>query len=178
MVTRSVVEPFASLRHVLSPKLAFDRRTSRGMRITRIVFAAVGVLIGFVLYAASVWFLNRCLRVEVIGPLLIRRLLDVVLLALTSVLLLSNVITALTSFFLSDDLDLLVSAPIAPRTFFAARFSEQVVQSSWMVLAFGFPVLLAFWRVCGDWTTLLATVAVLPPLLIIPARSAFLPRSF
>jgi ABC-2 type transport system permease protein len=121
------------------------------------------------IYQAACWFLGLCYEVEVIGPLLCRRLLDVVLLVLLSVLLLSNLVAALGSFFLAPDLELLVSAPIPPRTLFGARFAEQLYQSSWMVLAFGLPVLLAFARVAGAAPSYLAIAAVVPALLVLPA---------
>ncbi len=44
-----------------------------------------------------------------IGPLLAGKLLGLILIGFFSILLLSNVITALSSFFLAKDLDLLVS---------------------------------------------------------------------
>ena len=51
-------------------------------------------------------------RVDDIGDLLAGKMLSVILLAFLSILLLSNVITALSTFFLAKDLDLLVAAPV------------------------------------------------------------------
>lgn len=161
--------PAPSLGQVLWPKLRWRPTPGAGRATMRLAFGLFGLLIAFGIYGVAVWFLRLCYGVEVIGPLLCRRLLDVVLLALLSVLLLSNLITALSSFFLADDLELLVGAPLAPRTLFSARFAEQTAQSSWMVLVFGAPVLLAFARVCGDGRTVLALAAALPPLLMLPA---------
>jgi ABC-2 type transport system permease protein len=158
------------LATVLWPKLRV--RTPLGQRIGRAVLALVGLAIAVGVYAAARWFLQLCYEVEVVGPLLCRRLLDVVLLVLLSVLFLSNVVSALSSFFLSRDLDLLVAAPVPPRVMFAARMTEQVVQSSWMVLAFGLPLLLAFAAVAGTARTYLLTAVVLPPLLWLPAIAA------
>ena len=50
--------------------------------------------------------------VEDIGNLLAGKMLGVILLAFLSILLLSNIITALSTFFLAKDLDLLVAAPV------------------------------------------------------------------
>ena len=47
---------------------------------------------------------------------------------------------ALSTFFLSDDLRLLLTAPVAARRLFYARFTRTVVQSSWMVIVFITPV--------------------------------------
>jgi ABC-2 type transport system permease protein len=163
--------PAPPLIQVLGPKLRWRPAPGAARSVARWAFGLVGVLIALGIYGAAVWFLRLCYDVEVIGPLLCRRLLDVVLLVLLSVLVLSNLITALSSFFLADDLELLVAAPVAPRTLFSARLAEQIVQSSWMVLVFGAPVLLAFARVCGDGRTYLVLAAALPPLLVIPAAA-------
>ena len=156
------------LGSVLWPKLRTGRPT-RGQVVVRGLFALIGLLVACGIYAATLWFLRLCYGLEVIGPLLCRRLLDVVLLVLLSVLLLSNVVTALGSYFLARDLELLVPAPIPPRVFFSARLTEQALQSTWMVVAFALPVLLAFIHVAGTPRSYLALVAVVPPLLALPA---------
>ena len=63
-----------------------------------------------------------------------------------SFLAFSGVVTALSTFFLADDLRLLLVAPIATRRLFHARFLRTVVQSSWMVVIFLVPVLLGIGR--------------------------------
>jgi len=156
---------------VLWPKLQ-RRRHNTWHRLGRWTFALIGLLIALAVYGTAFWFLRLCYQVEVVGPLLVRRLLDVVLLALLSILLLSNIVTSLSSFFLASDLDLLVSAPVPPRTLFGARFAEQIVQSSWMVLAFGLPVLLAFAKVAGTPLTYPILFVAIPPLLIVPGGLA------
>ncbi|MFH1131084.1 MAG: hypothetical protein V1754_07095, partial [Pseudomonadota bacterium] len=160
------------LGSVLWPKAVRNRSLSLGHRLTRLVFVVIGLLIAIGIYVTSVWFLKFCYQTEAVGPLLCRRLLDLTLLVLLSVLVLSNVVSALSSFFLAKDLDLLVTTPIPLRTLFGARFFEQILQSSWMVLAFGIPVLLAFAKVVGTPISYLAIFAVMPPLLILPAAAA------
>lgn len=156
------------------PRLIWSRRLSTHQAVTRAAFLIIGVAIALGMYAGSVWFLRLCYGVELVGPLLCRRLLEIVLTVLLSVLVLSNVVTALSSFFLSDDLELLFVAPIPPRSFFAARFLQQIWQSSTMVLAFGLPVLLAFATVAGTRQTYVALFSVLPPLLVMAAAAGSL----
>lgn len=162
------------LGSVVWPKLLRSHRIGRGQLLTRLVFFVAGLAIAGGIYAGAVWFLDLCYQVEAVGPLICRRLLDLMLAVLLSVLLLSNIVTALSSFFLADDLELLVTAPIPPRSLFGARFAEQVLHSSWMVLAFGLPVLLAFAKVAGGGTTYLAIVVVLLPLMIFPAAAGLI----
>ena len=58
--------------------------------------------------------------------------------------LLSNVITALSTFFLAKDLDLLVSAPVDWLRLYLAKLAETMVHSSWMVGLIAVPILTAY----------------------------------
>jgi ABC-2 type transport system permease protein len=79
-----------------------------------------------------------------IGDLLAGKLLGLAFVTFFMILLLSNVITALSTFFLSDDLELLVAAPIDPVKVYAARLVETIMDSSWMVVLMAVPLLLAY----------------------------------
>ena len=157
---------------IVWPKLRLPRGGSVGALIGRAAFALLGLAIAVAIHAGAAWFLRLVYGVEVIGPLLLQRLLDMVLMVLFSVLLLSNIVTSLASFFLAKDLELLMVAPMPPRALFGARFYEQLVQSSWMVLVFGLAVLLAFVRVAGTTWSYLLLPLVLLPLLVIAAAIA------
>ena len=62
----------------------------------------------------------------------------------SSILLLSNIITALSTFFLAKDLDLLVAAPVGWLRLYLAKLVETVVHSSWMVALLALPILTAY----------------------------------
>ena len=79
-----------------------------------------------------------------LGSLLAGKMLSVILLAFLSILLLSNIITALSTFFLAKDLDLLVGAPIGWLRLYLAKLTETVVHSSWMVALLALPILTAY----------------------------------
>ena len=66
--------------------------------------------------------------------------------AFLSFLAFSGVVTALSTFFLADDLKLLLTAPVATRRLFLARFLRTVAQASWMVVIFLVPVLMGVAR--------------------------------
>ena len=83
------------------------------------------------------------------GPLLTQRLLVLLFVTFFAVLLLSNTVTALTTFYLAGDVNLLLAAPVGSRRLHDARFIETVVSSSWMVLLFGLPAFLAYGVVYG-----------------------------
>lgn len=73
-----------------------------------------------------------------------RRLLGMIVLTFLAVLIFSNIVTALTTFFMSGDLQLVAALPVSKDSLFVARFIEMTVDSSWMVALFGTPVYVAF----------------------------------
>jgi ABC-2 type transport system permease protein len=128
--------------------------------------------VGF--WVAIFVFFYRVLRyflsVPDFGPVLTYKLLSMVLLTFFSILLFSNIITALSTFFLSSELARLVAAPLSRSTLFYARFGETIIESSWMVLAFAVPAFLAYGIAHRAGPLFyLATVVTLPPFLVIAA---------
>ena len=76
-----------------------------------------------------------------LGDYLIRIGLSWLFLTFLSFLAFSGVVSALSTFFLSDDLRLLLAAPVAARRLFIARFARTLAQAGWMVVVFLVPVL-------------------------------------
>src|SRR4029077_15824466 len=104
-----------------------------------------------------------------IGPLLAGKLLGLILVGFFSILLLSNVITALSSFFLHPDLDLLVSAPVDWLKLYLAKLLETLVHSSWMVVLMAVPMFAAYGVVYeGGPLFPLIVIATFLPFLIVP----------
>jgi ABC-2 type transport system permease protein len=135
---------------------------------------AVLLVVGCIFWAAAFGVLYRVLRyfkgTEEIGALLAGKLLGITLLSFASILLLSNVITALSSYFLAKDLDLLVSSPVDGLRLYLAKLTETVVASSWMVALTAVPMLTAYGIVYhGGWLFGLYAAAVFLPLLLLPA---------
>jgi len=129
--------------------------------------------LGLVFWAAIFVFFARVLAyfqgVPELGPVLAERLLGMVLLSFFSILLFSNIITALSTYYLSSDLGLLLSSPISTSALHVGRFLETLWDSSWMIVLFGLPVFLAYGVVhhAGP-SYYLAVAAVLPPFLVLP----------
>jgi len=99
-----------------------------------------------------------------------RRLLGMAVLTFLAVLIFSNVITALTTFFLSDDLELVGALPVSGDSLFMARFLEMIVDSSWMIVIFGTPVYAAFGVVYQAPLWYYAAIPVVTiPFILIPA---------
>ena len=103
-----------------------------------------------------------------IGSFLPQKMLGVILLAFASILLLSNLVTALSTFFLAKDLDMLIAAPIDWLRLYLAKLGETVAHSSWMVALLAVPIFTAYGIVYdgGPWFWLVALGAFVPFLLL------------
>src|SRR5258705_1748272 len=144
-------------------------RSDRGEK--RRSLALVGL--GLVFWVAIFVFFSRVLAyfqgIPELGPVLAERLLGMVLLSFFSILLFSNVVTALSTYFLSADLSLLLASPVRATALHGGRFAETLWDSSWMILLFGMPIFFAFGVVhAAGPTYYLAGAAVLPPFLVVP----------
>ncbi len=162
------------LWHLLSPKWMTARaRAAQGEkgRVARYaLLTVVGLLFWSFAFGATYRVLGYFKGVPEIGPLLAGKLLGILLLAFSSILLLSNVITALSSFFLARDLDMLVSAPVDWLRLYGAKLLETTVHSSWMVLLLSVPIFAAYGLVYDGGIGYVAVVlGGLVPFLVIPS---------
>jgi ABC-2 type transport system permease protein len=164
----------AQLVLMLSPRWRAARNRARRLdRRGKILLGFFGVL-GLAFWVAIFVFFYRVLcyflTVPDFGPVLTYKLLGMVLLTFFSILLFSNIVTALSTFFLSRELERLVAAPVRRSTLFYARFGETLIESSWMVLAFAVPAFLAYGIAHRAGPIFYAAAAVtLPPFIAIPA---------
>lgn len=163
-----------SLWHLLTPKWLSARASSadrgRGMRWG--MLAVVGALFWSFAFGAVYRVLSYFKGVPEIGPLLAGKLLGILLLAFSSILLLSNVITALSSYFLARDLDMLVSAPVDWLRLYGAKLLETIVHSSWMVVLLSVPIFVAYGLVYdGGFGFIGVVLGAFIPFLVIPAAA-------
>jgi hypothetical protein len=116
----------ASIWHVFSPKLIGGRRrAAENPSVGKtVLLLGTALIFWLVLYRVIVRMLEYFRATAGIGDVLATKLLGLILLGFLSVLVLSNLITALSSFFLSKDIDLLVAAPIDGLKVYAARLIE------------------------------------------------------
>ena len=118
------------------------RRRERGDSLRLFLFGSVGLVVMTALFAGSFWMTLQLDQYAELGDFLLRLGLSWLFLTLLSFLAFSGIVTALSTFFLSDDLRLLLAAPIDTARLFHARFLRTVGQSSWMVVVFLLPVLI------------------------------------
>jgi ABC-2 type transport system permease protein len=148
-------------------------RQTRRADLARVwVFGGVGVLVFAALFYGAFWITTQLDAYEELGDFLLRLGLSWLFLTFLSFLTFSGIVTALSTFFLSEDLRLLMATPISMRRLFYARFAKTLLQSSWMIVVFLLPVLLgigiARCAPCLFYLTALMTVA---PFCVIPVAA-------
>jgi ABC-2 type transport system permease protein len=152
----------------LSWKNDFRRGNNQSARRVLLLGLAAGFWFGtyYVICRVLVYFQS----VYDLGPGLAYQLLLIIMLTFLSMLLFSNLVTALSAFFLARDLDLILSTRVPIRSFFYSRLFTTTLNSSWMVLFFSLPVFVAYGAVFGGgFIFYLWTLMILPLFLIIPA---------
>lgn len=115
-----------------------------GMKKKIIIICAVAISFWAILFVLSARMLAYFQSVDVIGDLLAHHLLSMVLLIFFSLLVFSNVLTALSNLYLSADLELCHSSPSGLEEVFSSRCVFTVLDSSWMAALFGLPVMIAY----------------------------------
>ena len=117
------------------------RRRERGDGTRAWFFGFIGLAVGGAIFGGAFWLTVLLADYAEFGDYLLRLGLSWLFLTFLSFLAFSGIVTALSTFFLSDDLRLLFAAPVSARRLFHARFLRTVAQSSWMVVVFIVPVL-------------------------------------
>lgn len=162
------------MRDLLRPKLISMRsRSSGSTKGKRTRFVILGIL-GFVFWLAVFGVLVRILNyfrgIPEIGPLIAGKLMGMIFLSFFGLLILSNLIAGLSTFFLARDLDMVNAAPVDWLGMYMARLLETLTSSSWMVVLMAIPIFSAYEIVFSGGVVfpLLAILSFIP-FLIIPA---------
>lgn len=162
--------------HLLRAKLRalWNLRRSAQMGPKRLAALVVlGTLTWVGILVASYWFLGRVVAIEPIGVVMLRKLVELVLLFLLSILGVSNLIAAFSTFFLADDLPAIVARPVPASSLYLARLAENGLYASWMTVTFAAPFFVAAGLVMHAPPSYhLAWAAVLPLLAAIPTALA------
>lgn len=146
------------------------RHSEKGDTRRMLIVGVLGTTFWLVTMSLALKLLRYFRSAEDIGDLLAGKLLAMILLSFGSILLLSNIIAALSNFFLARDLDQLSAAPIAPWSLYRARLAETALHSSWMVALLLVPLICAYGIAYEANAAFVGFVLlVLLPYLLIPA---------
>ena len=131
--------------------------------------------IGLVFFVLDYLFFHRIIsyiaRIDIdivykieVGTILVARLLNMIFLTFFSMLLFSNVVVSLSTFYLSSDLGFLLSSPISFSSIFTLKFVETMLNSSGILLIFGLPIFI----VCGQEYQASSIYYIAIPVILVP----------
>ncbi len=145
------------------------KRREKGDLVRSVVFGLIAIGVAVTLFAVSFWLTWQLTDYEELGEYLLRLGISWLFLTFLSFLAFSALVTSLSTFFLSEDLKLLLAAPIPKTRLFYSRYARTLIQSSWMVLAFLTPVLLGIGVArCAPGYYYLTVPFVMAPFVVIP----------
>src|SRR3954468_8866993 len=145
------------------------RRRERGDGTRAIFFGVLALTVGGAIGGAAFWLTAQLADFAEFGDYLLRLGLSWLFVSFLSFLAFSGVVAALSTFFLSDDLRLLLAAPIAARRLFHARFARTLAHASWMVVVFIAPVLIGVGAAhCAPFAYYPLSVIAVAPFVVIP----------
>ena len=133
--------------HLLSPRWKKFGNRLKGGKSEKLRFGFISALITLlwaVIFGVFVYALRYFTAEEMFGTIAATKLLSMILMTFAFVAIISNMITTFSTFFLSEDLELIMTSPVPSSAMYTARFIETLAEASWMVLVFGFPVFLAY----------------------------------
>jgi ABC-2 type transport system permease protein len=164
------MQPFP---YLLLPFFLSSRNRARQWErrdLTRtLLFGGVAAGVCAALFYGAFWLATQLLDYEELGDFLLRIGLSWLFMTFLSFLAFSGVVTALSNLFLSEDLRLLLAAPVSVRRVFYSRFLRTISLASWMVVIFLVPVLvgvgIARCAPCMFYVTVLLAVV---PFAVIP----------
>jgi ABC-2 type transport system permease protein len=145
------------------------RRRERGDLVRGAMFGGIAVVVFAALFAGAFWLTWQLGDYAELGDYLLRLGLSWLFLTFLSFLAFSGVVTALSTFFLAEDLRVLMAAPVAARRLFYARFARTLGQASWMVVVFLAPVLMGVGLArCAPPAYYATAVLAVAPFVVIP----------
>ena len=163
---------------ILSPRWKKLRNRLRARKRELFHLILVGLLIAAlwsVIYVVFVKALAYFSGEEMFGTIAATKLLSMILVTFAFVAIISTVITTFSTFFLAEDLELILTSPVPQPALFTARFIETLADSSWMVVVFGLPVFLAYGRVfSAPWSFYALSVVGFLSLLVMVSAAAII----
>ncbi|MEO0096273.1 MAG: hypothetical protein ABIL46_08840 [candidate division WOR-3 bacterium] len=125
-------------------RLIFKYFTPGEHKLPRITFFIIMLLFlssGYYIFFRIFKYLNT---VEVIGPSIMARTIEMIFFVFFIMLLFSNIISSFSTFYNNQELHFLFSLPVLPTTIYLAKLFENALYASWATLAMVIPLILAY----------------------------------
>lgn len=143
------------------------------IRLTSFIFVIGCFLAGafYILFRIFTYLMT----IEIIGPVLMDRIIEMAFFVFFIMLLFSNVITSFSTFYNDRELDFLFSLPVRPTSIYLAKLFENCIYASWATMVIALPLVVAYGITTGA-QPLYYPISIISILvyLIIPAAIASL----
>lgn len=151
-----------ALRHRL-------RRRDPGDRVRGALFGGILVAVWGVLFWAASWLTQKLTGFAEFGDYLLRLGLSWLFLSCLAFLAFSGIVTSLSTFFLADDLRLMLATPVPSGRLYFARLARTLASASWMVLVFLAPLLAGIgYGYCAPAGYYVSAVLTVVPFAVVP----------
>ncbi len=112
------------------------------LRIASFLFVIACFLLGsYYIFFRIFRYLNS---VEIIGPVVMERTIEMSFFIFFIMLLFSNVITSFSTFYNNQELNFLFTMPIKPASIYLAKLIENSIYASWATMVVILPLIVAY----------------------------------
>ncbi len=117
-------------------------RTQGPVKLASFIFVIICFFLGsyYVLFRVF----NYLINVEIIGPGLLDRIIEMSFFVFFIMLVFSNIITSFSTFYQNRELDFLFAMPVKPTSIYLAKLFENCLYSSWATMVLALPMLVAY----------------------------------
>lgn len=133
----------------------------------------------FVLFMVSLTYLSnllfvKFLNIPLLGRYVMLQTLSLIFLSFFVLLVFSAMVTGLGAGYMASDLDGVFSTPVPGKVVFWSRLIEAAFHSGWMLLIFGYPILVSYGHTTGaPWYYYPLAFLVMFPFVLIPTTLGF-----
>ncbi|MFB6355509.1 MAG: hypothetical protein ABEJ65_03220, partial [bacterium] len=154
------------LRQVWNQLKRGDRKETIRNVLLVVIFVAFMISLTYLFYKLFAKFLT----IPMLGRFVMLQTLSLIFLSFFLLLLFSSMVTCLGTQYMSSDLPMLYSAPISSRVLYWAKWGEALFHSTWMVLVFGYPVLISYGITTqAPWYFYVVSLVAMIPFVMTPA---------
>jgi ABC-2 type transport system permease protein len=136
-------------------------RMTYGDAVKTLGFGLLGAFFLLLLYAGFLRMLWEVRQVQLLGGLLVLKLMAMTFLTMFLMIIFSSTLASFTTLFFARDLSFLMHSPLSFRSVFVFKSVETVVFSSWMTVLALLPFLLAYGQIYQLGLAFYAGLAVL-----------------
>jgi ABC-2 type transport system permease protein len=160
--------------HILRYKTLAISSYFKNLNSERAIKGIAGLIVIASFFSGSLYFFYRVFdylaSMTDIGFFLMNKIISLGCLAIFIMLVISNLVTAITTLYRSQETAYLLSTPATYRQVFTVKFIDNIVFSTWAVMVLGLPVMIAYGMVRGFvlWEYIFEVFCILIPFVLIP----------